>query len=174
MAERPLLGQFQVLPEALMSLPFDERKDRSRRQFLIENPAQRLQVDTSRLLSIIDFVAFKCHRNSSIARNVAIRGSDIDAGLVVLREEIPVEKELAFIGELRGQGFDVYHPTEVATLRRQIENPSLSCGQKLDLIRRSTAAEYNKISFVPERVLQLQGPDLGVAYQIYVEGFAIA
>lgn len=88
-----------------------------RRILLQKHPERRIQVDTAPLKAIIDYSDFKCHPKSSVARGEAIRGSDIDAGVVILRSrldlETQTERELAFVEELRRQGFDVYHPREV-------------------------------------------------------------
>jgi hypothetical protein len=172
MTEGSPFGQFQSIPDALMKLPFNIEKDQARRRLLAEKPELRLRIDTSRLKPIIDYVVFKCHHFNSIARDVAIKGSDIDAGLVVLKEEIPTETQLAFINELRRQGFDIYHPNDITELRRKIKNTSNN-QHHLDLLRHVTKAEYNQINFIPVNDLQSRKQALGAAYQIYGDGFTI-
>lgn len=66
------------------------------------------------LRQIIEFEDFKCHWNSSIARDQVIEGSDIDLGLVVMQDRVTAEKEHAFVEELREQGFTAYDSREVA------------------------------------------------------------
>ena len=141
------------------------------------------RVDTSRLRKIIAYSAFKCDPLSSVAGNVAIRGSDINAGLVVLHRETSVKTQKAFIGELRHQGFDVYHKVEALEYRERYlveyrkyyngESGSLAWGDRLDLLCQTTAAESNQIDFIEESVLKARRSELGTAYQIYLSGFTI-
>ena len=85
-----------------------------RQALLAAHPELRRRVRLEPLREIIDFVDFRCARRCSIARDEAIPGSDIDAGLVITREPTTFEQQLAFLAELRLQGFTVSHPQEVA------------------------------------------------------------
>ncbi len=99
---RALLEQTSVVPG----------KAQARQRELLEHPELRISVNTTELLGIIDYAAFMCHPGCSVARDEAKRKSDIDNGLVVLREPVAPAAELSFIAALRRQGFDVCHPSE--------------------------------------------------------------
>lgn len=174
MTEGPLYTKSRAL-DVLLQFPLNEKKVAERRTLLLERPELRLQVNTDPLRSIIDYSAFKCNPRCSIARNDAIEGSDVDGGLVVLREETPIESQLAFIEELRTQGFDVYHPTEEEALRKQLAEAygTVPRANILDLSHRAYIAESNQIRFIPESVLVSQGSTLGSAYEVYIKGFDI-
>lgn len=101
-----------------MSNPY---KVSERENLLQDHPEYRLTVDTEKLKVIIDYDDFKCHPKCSIAKNRAIKGSDIDAGVVVLKEPVSEETELAFIEELRRQGFEVYHQKEYEASKEEYE-----------------------------------------------------
>ena len=139
-------------------------KQEERRALLTEHPELRLRINLDPLRLIIDFAAFKCMPGSSIARDEAIMGSDIDGGLVVLRRPTHVESEIAFVDELRAQGFNVYHPTEAAAAEVACEE-----GLARGIIRTDWAGykklnhayverDLNKIVFVTEEELQAADP----------------
>lgn len=90
----------------------DKRAERER--LLDGHPELRIRIDTAGLRKIIDYVSFRCARNCSVAYDTAIRGSDIDGGVVVTQQPEPTPKRLEFIAELRRQGFEVYDVAELA------------------------------------------------------------
>jgi hypothetical protein len=174
MVERQLFGH---LHDKSIQAPFNfyELKDQARKNLLEVRQDLHRRVDTSRLRKIIDYSAFKCDPLSSVARNVAIVGSDINAGLVVLHEETPVETQMEFIGELRAQGFEVYHGIEALEYRKRYNDApsSLDWIDRLDLLCQATAAESNQIDFIEESILLARGSELGTVYQKYISGFTI-
>lgn len=84
-----------------------------RRELLKKHPEFRIRIDTSRLRTIIPYTSFKCSPLSSIAEDLAIKGSDIDGGIIVTDFATSLTDELAFIRELRNQGFTAYHEVEI-------------------------------------------------------------
>jgi hypothetical protein len=149
-----------------------------RTRLLEEHPELRLRVNLAPLRDIIDFVMFKCVRGSSIARDQAIHGSDIDGGLVVLREPTERDVEMAFIDELRTQGFDVYHPSEAEAANAAREEAVASgmisdnWAAFKDISMVSTVRGLNRIEFIPEDVLQAADP-YTTPGRTYVGGYTI-
>jgi hypothetical protein len=85
----------------------------STRYALLEaHPEQRIRVDSAALQQILRFLSFKCHPDCSVARDQAIRGSDIDRAVVITEEMPGIEERDAFVGELRKQGFTAYTQEE--------------------------------------------------------------
>lgn len=84
-----------------------------RQKLLKKHPEMRIDVDAAQLRSIVDYDYFYCSPFSSVARGQAIKGSDIDGGLVITSAEAPFQAQMQFIETLRSQGFDVYHESEV-------------------------------------------------------------
>lgn len=129
----------------------DRQKMANRKKFIDEHPEARVSIDTDKLKAIIDYQDFKCHPQCSIARDEAIAGSDIDGALVVLRNEVSIEQQLAFVEELRRQGFNAFHPLEVQKREQQV-NQAVANGLKRpallrELVRKSCEAESAEISF---------------------------
>lgn len=129
----------------------DRQKITDRKKFLLEHPEARRNIDTGKLRQIIDYQDFRCHPQCSVARNEAITGSDIDGGLVVLKNEVSIEQQLAFVEELRRQGFSAFHPLEVQEREQQV-NQAVANGLKgpallRELVRKSCEAESVEISF---------------------------
>ncbi len=96
-------------------------KNAERAGLLQENPNLRIVVQAGPLREIINFIDFRCNPSSSVARNEAIAGSDIDGGIVITEDKQQIGKEIAFIEELRKQGFDAYHQREVADIKKRLE-----------------------------------------------------
>jgi hypothetical protein len=149
-----------------------------RRALLAEHPELRLRVNLEPLRCIIDFAAFKCVGGSSVARDEAIQGSDIDCGLVVLHEPTAVESEIAFVSELRAQGFDAYHPTEVATAKAAYEEGvargvvSTDWGEYQRLNHEYTRRDLSRIDFIAEDVLRDASPFVPPG-KTYAYGYSI-
>jgi hypothetical protein len=149
-----------------------------RRTLLAEHPELRLRINLEPLRCIIDFAAFKCVHGSSVARDEAIRGSDIDCGLVVLHEPTVVESEIAFVNELRAQGFDAYHPTEVATAKAAYEDGvargvvSTDWQEYQRLSREYMGRDLSRIDFITEDVLQAADPFIRPG-KTYAYGYSI-
>lgn len=85
----------------------DKEKMRLRLKHLSEHPEDRIKIDTAKLKDIVDYEMFLCHPQCSIAENRAIRGSDVDRGLVISKEIVSEENMRRFVTELIAQGFDV-------------------------------------------------------------------
>lgn len=132
--------------EFLMRMPFDVKKVREREQLFRNNPKLRIRINIQRIKSIIDYIDFKCHPNSSVAWNQAIKRSDIDLGLVVLREKTTTEQELEFIKELRDQGFSVYHQKEIDEIEKRLKDP-IPDREKRKLAKEMSKREFRKICF---------------------------
>jgi len=96
-------------------------KIEERTKLLREHPELRIKINTKPLRQLVDFLEFKCVTDSSIARDLAIKGSDIDGGLVVSKDKIPVEKRLAFVSVLRNQSFSAYDISEYEEAERELE-----------------------------------------------------
>jgi hypothetical protein len=146
-----------------------KEKRASRICLLEEHPELRIQIDP-KTFDMFQFDMFICHPNSSVAANVAIKGSDIDGGLIVSQQPIPIEEQLLFVSSLRQQGFDVYHPSEL------IEND--------EDISRAVRVNYNKIMFFTHDELlerkhaQMEGKASVVSCDLFVKvyygGYRIA
>jgi predicted nucleotidyltransferase len=116
------------IPQSIIEKAWDvldgwgpSEKTSERTTLLAEQPQQRKRIDTARLKGIIDYTAFKCSPISSIARDEATEQSDIDGGIVVTETTVPIQQQLAFIDDLREQGFRVYHSEEVAYASAQVQ-----------------------------------------------------
>ena len=97
-------------------------KIEERRKLLKEHPELRIRIDTKLIKQIVNFIEFKCVSDSSIVRNLAIKGSDIDGGLVVSSEILPIEKRLAFVSSLRDQDFSAYDISEYETAEIELND----------------------------------------------------
>jgi hypothetical protein len=135
-----------------------------RRALLAAHPELRVRVDTEPLRRIIGYAAFKCVNGSSIARDEAIRGSDIDGGLVVLREPTSLDTEMMFIDELRRQGFNVYHSAEAAAANTDFE-AAIARGMlssdpaRFDALNHAhNEKDLNRINFMTEDILRAASP----------------
>lgn len=93
--------------EILANTLRDAEKMKLRIKHLSEHPEERINIDTAKLRKIIDYEIFLCHPHCSIAENRAIKGSDVDRGLVISKEVVSEEDMKRFIEELRDQGFNV-------------------------------------------------------------------
>ena len=96
-------------------------KIEERTKLLQKHPELRLKINIKPLRELVDFLEFKCVTDSSIARDLAIKGSDIDGGLVVSKDEVSVIKRLAFVSTLREQGFSAYDISEYTEAERELE-----------------------------------------------------
>ena len=89
-----------------------------------------------------------CARGSSVASNLAVEGSDIDGGLVVLSKQVDESRQLEFINELRRQGFRVYHSSEVEEARRAWE--------KADTDYREKEIDISELNKLRKRFLDME------------------
>ncbi len=87
-------------------------KIEDRTAYLQRYPEEKLEIDFSKIDKIAKFDRVICHPRSSIAREQAIKGSDVDGGLFVTDTPIGEANELAVVNELRRQGFEVLHESE--------------------------------------------------------------
>lgn len=76
------------------------------------HPERRIRIFQSPLLQIIRYRDFRCHPFSSVARNEAVFGADIESALIIVDTEPSKEAQEAFVSELRNQGFRAF--TEAA------------------------------------------------------------
>jgi hypothetical protein len=167
------------LPITVRTTIYDPIARQKRTELLAAHPELRRTIDTAPLREIIDFVAFKCSPICSIARGEAVEGSDVDAALVVLRESVPQKAEVAFVQELRRQGFVAYHVVDIdaaeaaraATLKRLADDPSATANDYYE-VPSSFSLTFAQIRFMTEA--ELQDPNANRnARNIYYEGYSI-
>jgi hypothetical protein len=156
----------------------NQRKTDQRAQLLKEHPEKRMRIKTNSLRQIIDYKDFKCHPQCSIARDQAIQGSDIDGALVILKNEVPEEKQIEFIAELRKQGFSVFHHSEVQKREQEVNEAKAKgvySGQEFEsLIRKSVEASNGEIRFYTINQLEeMKSQCLSNPVIIYVGGVSI-
>ncbi len=177
---RSLLAQTppynEVSPELydiLMSGTHDEEKASARKKMLAEHPEARITVNTKELKKIVDFIDFKCHPKCSIARNEAIKGSDIDAGIVVTSEPVSVEQQLAFVTELRNQGFAVNTQAEYEETQRAFAATTYKQQQESPV--RFMEYETKRIRFFTKKELEemCENPVGNIPAMIYLVGKSI-
>lgn len=144
----------------LMKNIHSQEKVEERERFLVEHPESRIRVDTTKLKAIMAYEEFKCHPNSSVARDQAVRGSDIDVAVVITSEPTSLEQQMNFVQALRGQGFDVYHPQETELAKKELSDFSIGRGRQEDLERlheltkRKVSSELNTIRFFTREELE--------------------
>lgn len=88
-------------------------KEKERKEDLQKNPHKKLELDPKPLRELIADMTFKVNPYSSVARGQAVKGSDLDGGLVVTTEPVPKTQQQKFVDELRAQGFTAYTEAEV-------------------------------------------------------------
>lgn len=133
----------------------DRKKTGERATLLADHPQLKRRIDLDALRKILPFEDFMCHPSCSIIRDEAIDGSDIDAGLVILGEEVSEEKQLEFVNELRKQGFTVYHPLESAARDKELEEAMVKKSPEVGkLIKRFVEASFNTINFATRKSLE--------------------
>jgi len=86
-----------------------QEKMTQRTKWLEKHPQDRITIDQKPLQEIIPYEVFLCHPDCSVARNEAINGSDIDAGLVITKMPVSLQEKHLFIEELKKQGFNAYY-----------------------------------------------------------------
>lgn len=171
---------FKTCFSKLSSTVRSNEKMDERLNLLREHPEARIRIDTNKLKQIIDYKDFKCHPQCSIARDEAIKGSDVDAALVVLKNEVPVNKQISFVEELRNQGFRASHHLEIQQYLDEIDKAKIR-GLKpwdkefSDLIAKQTDAENCEIKFVTVTELERMKKDMEMVkpLMIYVAGYSI-
>lgn len=99
---------YQTACEELARTPRNTDKMSARRALLEDHPELRIRMDNAALQQIVPFLSFRCHPYCSVARDQAIKGSDIDRAVVIVQEMPGIEAREAFVGELRKQGFTAY------------------------------------------------------------------
>lgn len=110
-----------------------EQKEKERKMLLDKYPDLRRRVQTEKLKEIVDYEYFKCVWGSSVAKDLAIEGSDIDGGVVVTDREVSEEERLAFVLELRNQGFSAYDITEAREAKRAVDQAVKNEIEQFDL-----------------------------------------
>lgn len=86
------------------------QKMEDRLQLLNKSPELRLSLNLHNINRIIgknNKFEFLCHPDCSVARNQAIKGSDIDCAMIVTDFDLTLEQKNAIIVDLQQQGFDV-------------------------------------------------------------------
>lgn len=121
-----------------------------RKKLLSQNSELRIRPDTVKLRSIINYLDFKCHPGCSIGRDEAIKGSDIDGGIVITQDPVSQKEQLDFISELRRQGFDVYHQSDYEETKLQVKQTPHNSMLIIELERRKN----NKVSFYTKEYLE--------------------
>lgn len=110
-----------------------------REKLLAEHPELRISIDTQPLRKIVDYQAFKCARGCSIPNDLAINGSDIDGGLVITQKQTELKQRIAFVDELRRQGFSAYDESEYErAVKEEEEFAAQKKGNYSDLKDRET------------------------------------
>lgn len=113
--EQLALGIFYKRAEDRLRM-WDSRESKKRRIerkiLLNQHPELRKRLDFLRLKQVLDYIDFKCSPLSSVARDEAIAGSDIDGGMVITIDKPTDEQKQTFIEEIRRQGFTAYSPLE--------------------------------------------------------------
>jgi hypothetical protein len=159
-------------------------KQAERKALLAQRPELKLRIDAAPLRQIINYVDFKCSPFSSIARDEAIVGSDIDGGVVVTADQTTRDQELSFVKALRAQGFEAYHEIEVAEAHQRVDEGLETEQYKLfsnlsqslrDLIRKASLMDSSKIVFYNEEALReiIASGNLEMPIPIYLAGFRI-
>jgi hypothetical protein len=159
-------------------------KQEERKTLLAQRPDLKLRIDAAPLRQIINFVDFKCSPYSSIARDEAIVGSDIDGGVVVSKDQTTPDQELSFVKALRAQGFEAYHEIEVAEAEQRVDEELEAEQHKLfsdvskplrDLMRKASLMDMSKIVFYSEEALRgiIASGNLEMPIPIYLAGFRI-
>lgn len=150
-------------------------KINERNRLLAEHPDLRIRIDTQALKEIIDYDEFRCEPSCSIAHNRAIKGSDIDGGLVILRDPVEVNRRIVFIGELRRQGFRAHdiseHEKALQALKAYAESPMKLAFH--NLVEAEVGARYSLVRFITrEELAQLEGNNIFPATDIrYISRF---
>lgn len=102
-------------------------KIEKRLDYIRAHPDAVIRVNPEQLYSIlgVDY-AMRCARDCSVAGDRAIQGSDIDGGVIITEDEVPLEKQHAIIAHLRATGFDVYHPIESDAAKQELDQSFLT------------------------------------------------
>lgn len=161
--------------DALSKTTRSKVKMEARSKLLQERPEERRHIDSSKLKTIIDYESFKCHPQSSIARDEAIQGSDIDGALVVSRNEVPIEQQLAFVQELRNQGFSAAHQIEIdAFNQNKLPESVVNLDELLSMVCQKSDAENTIINFATiAEMEELTSKKFNNKVWIYVAGYSI-
>jgi hypothetical protein len=122
----------------------------TREAFLQENPQARIRPNTTRLQAVVPYTAFRCHPDCSVARHTAIEGSDIDGGIVVTTEPMTPQQQLAFVEELRAQGFTATTQQEADETKAKTESGDYIAGsvESSEAIKQKVRADLSKIRFM--------------------------
>ncbi len=129
----------------------DTDKMAKRFEYLKEHPEDKIHIRTKNLKEIVDFNSFWCHPDCSVGRNQAVRGSDIDGGIVVTNQPTTPEERQLFVNELRLQGFSCFTPEEKADLAAIEESGNYAEAgfkNKYDIIEASSKARLETINFM--------------------------
>lgn len=110
--------EFSPPPLNIAFLQIRLAKIKARKQLLAEFPEKSIDIDPNPLKRILPDSAFVCYTGSSIRSRSAIRGSDIDGGIVITPRSVSLRDQRRFILELRRQGFKVYSQEQVQRVER--------------------------------------------------------
>lgn len=157
--QRPSLDRNSLVRKAHASVNatgFDNprrwMKVRKRTRDIEENPGIKISINTEKLKQILDYDELKCHPHSSVARDQAIKGSDIDGGIIITKQRGTLDQELSFVQELRNQGFSVFHKKEYEEFKADYDQAEKQAQKELipDLVER----ELNQIGFYTKEELE--------------------
>jgi hypothetical protein len=139
--------------DLLNRMMYSQRKMDERRVMLKEHPELRRRLNPAQLHRIIDYKLFLCNPRSSVARNEAIEGSDIDGGLVVMEEAADEQTEIEFIDELRKEGFSAYTQSEYDRVRSDLERATDE-GEKSRLRELENTIKHAVITFTTQKEIE--------------------
>ena len=149
MIDRISRSRLEIIPAGTIQTPSVDsmiffaqtalKKQRQRSELLREHPEARLHLDPAPLRDLLPGSALVCYTGSSLARDRAIRGSDIDGAIVITHTMTSPEQQKEYVYALRKQGFTVYSPEQIS----KIEN-----GRYLDeRLEKKKDVNFKVISF---------------------------
>lgn len=112
--EHRTLLQDMIRRSSLPECHTNPAKRKAREILLNVHPEEMIRIDKEKLRRVMpQLYQVRCNTKSSIVEDLAIKGSDIDGGIVITEGDTDFDTQMEFINELRRQGFIVYHPSEV-------------------------------------------------------------
>lgn len=142
-------------PESDFSF-YRKLKIKKRIHLLKKKPSRRAHINTTKLKGIINYLEFKCGLNSSVGQNRPIWGSDIDGGLVVTRSKTTLKQEIAFINELKHQGFKITSIYDLHKIKRALKN-NLKTNNVIgyrNILKKEISIRQKLIRFMTKKVLE--------------------
>jgi len=157
-------------PETNEMSDFDSRREQLRRSQMIAQRRELLRLhpelhrtlDLEKLRQVVDFDEIRVAAGSSVARNEAIEGSDIDGAMVITRRPVKLISRLRFVRELRLQSFRAADISELQAAARRYERKSSSrpddswflSEEHRELFRQKEEAEATLVRFYSRRQIQ--------------------